>query len=240
MKCPLYTNPKVKEKFNKLVVYFGGIPLTDEEFKNKGVRVKRVGINYFAANYAYRMWNLHDEDYIDAVIEIFENKNLKQNVNAILKDFNSTVLSRTNADGYMPDSKKKLLHFWKNSWYVTLDKNIYTGKIDREYLSTDGTELLDPIEFTRREVEYYIGENNLPLDIVNIDKNTGKISLDVSASVRDIISENTKIFQYSPSDDEVKSQIASLEQELSEAETDLEKLDILGKIRDIKCKYGIM
>lgn len=65
MVCPVYTNPTVRSQFNEIVEALGGMPMTEEEFRDSALRNQRTGSNYAAMEAAYRIWNLNNGNPID-------------------------------------------------------------------------------------------------------------------------------------------------------------------------------
>lgn len=65
MVCPLYTNRKVFNDFNKIVKALGGKEMTEEEFRDSALRNQRTGSDFAAMEAAYRIWNLNNGEPID-------------------------------------------------------------------------------------------------------------------------------------------------------------------------------
>ena len=239
MKCPYYKNPQVKQKFNKLVTLYGGAPLTDAEFENSNLRTLRKDDDYYAVNTAYYMWDKHDEDYIDAVIDLFEHPNSKSSIDKILRDFNKTVLEKVVPNSTAPSKSYKMLHIFKGQWYVTAGRNR-----DRQYLYEDTDELLGAAEYVKRKLLYYIYDNNLPFSGVDIE-DSGKINLLTDNRTIQLDEQLIDNESYEDvSEDEYLSRIALLEQELrdeddAEARDEIneEILRIEGKIKMKECEW---
>lgn len=74
MSCPNINNEDIRNKINKVVNMLGGRSLTLEEFKNKNLRARRKGLDYFAMDTVYAMWDSFDESTIDDFIKHWEGK----------------------------------------------------------------------------------------------------------------------------------------------------------------------
>lgn len=235
MKCPNYKNKDVKLKFNKLVILFGGTPLSDEEFKNKESRRQRVGDNYTAADLAYKMWNELEEDSIDRLIDTYVNPMSKQNINHVLDVYDKYQSPRT--------TENHIIHMFKDgNYYVNKDKDAERKYLYR-YPNTDERKLLPADEYITRTFDEFLQTYHLPSYGIFIDANR-KITIFANSYKLNPRLEFLKEYEESLNDDvntedEAKTAIEELERQLKDS-SEKDKLTILGKIQRIKCKYGII
>lgn len=113
MVCPYYKNKNVFDSFNKMVVAFGGDPMTEEEFRSSELRNQRTGSNFRAMELAYFVYNKNNGNFLDKT-----------------KDGNKSILfqrllAKTNNDYYKAIKLKTYYSFLKpeNEKGAKYDKN---------------------------------------------------------------------------------------------------------------------
>ena len=90
MNCPNINNEQVRNEFNKVLIAFGGNPMTIEEFKSKEVRDERSGIDDSAMQLAYYAWDKTNGEGIAALpeytnsMELDESTRIRKIVNGML------------------------------------------------------------------------------------------------------------------------------------------------------------